>query len=280
MKRVNAQSLFSYAIFLLSVSVALLSQAGWKDAPDWNGTPPFVQEYPNEHQFLAACRQGRPDIAAYWLGHDDFDPDREFSNGWVKKLKYQRVISKMSGLFVAAARGHKAVVEMLINAKANVNKACDDDKGKGMTPLVIASYYGHNDVVQLLIEKGADLNKSTKGATALVMAGQNGYPDIVRALVEAKANPLLSGDFFDPRPLTSARVQRFRVLQWREPERYAAYTSAIKILKSSEKIWNDQEKVLAEVNGNAGCLDGPCDIVKHNILEPLMRQMSLGNKVH
>ena len=48
---------------------------------------------------------------------------------------------------MAVMEGHDAIVELLIAAKADVNKA--DDKSK--TPLWVAADNGHDAIVELLI---------------------------------------------------------------------------------------------------------------------------------
>ncbi len=113
MKRVGAQCLFSYAVFFLCLSVVLFARAEeWWEAPDWRPTPndeeAFVQDYPDEHQFLAACRQGRVDVMEYWLSQKGFKPNDEFIRG----CRGDRV----SGLWVASQKGHTAGVKLLIKA--------------------------------------------------------------------------------------------------------------------------------------------------------------------
>ena len=58
-------------------------------------------------------------------------------------------------LFVAAQHGHMHVVERLIAARADVNKACT---GYGVTPLYMATQWGHALVVERLIAARADVN--------------------------------------------------------------------------------------------------------------------------
>ena len=52
----------------------------------------------------------------------------------------------------AAAAGHTKIVELLIQAGANVNLR---DK-LGFTPIASAAYAGYGEIVQLLIDAGAD----------------------------------------------------------------------------------------------------------------------------
>ncbi|KAK7498759.1 hypothetical protein BaRGS_00009851, partial [Batillaria attramentaria] len=70
-------------------------------------------------------------------------------------------------LHEAANHDHKALVELLLDAGADIN-----DRGgelcNGITPLIDAASCGNMDVVQLLIKRGANtLAKDTNGSTAL-----------------------------------------------------------------------------------------------------------------
>ncbi len=182
MKRVGAQGLFSYAVFFLCLSVVLFARAGeWWEVPDWrptsNDEKAFVQDYPDEHQFLAACRQGRVDVMAYWLSQKGFRPNDEFISGCTG--------NKVSGLRVASQEGHTDGVKLLIKAGADLNEARND----GATPLYMASQNGHNKVVAILLKAGADLNQGTDdGVTPLYIASQNGHVEVVEILVKAGAD--------------------------------------------------------------------------------------------
>ena len=60
--------------------------------------------------------------------------------------------SGKSALFLAAAEGYLGIVEALLAADADVNRARDN----GCTPLYILSQNGHLNVVQALLTAGAD----------------------------------------------------------------------------------------------------------------------------
>ena len=59
-------------------------------------------------------------------------------------------------LYSAARDGHEAVVRLLIEAGADVNKAVAD----GVTSLYVAAQNGHEAVVLALIQAGGDVNKA------------------------------------------------------------------------------------------------------------------------
>ncbi len=181
MKRVDAQGLFSYAVFFLCLSVVLFTRAGeWWEAPDWrptsNDEKAFVQGHPGEHQFLAACRQGRVDVMEYWLSQKGFRPNDEFISGCTG--------NKVSGLRVASDCRHNDGLKLLIKAGADLNQAGDD----GATPLFMASQNGHAEVVEILVKAGADLNQGLDGETPLYIASQNGHNKVVAILLKAGAD--------------------------------------------------------------------------------------------
>lgn len=92
---------------------------------------------------------------------------------------------KHTALIWASKNGHKAIVEFLIKAGANVNAKANN----GYTALIFASANGHKDIVELLIKAGAIVNdKSSFGNTALMLASEDGYKDIVELLIKANAN--------------------------------------------------------------------------------------------
>ncbi len=181
MKRVGAQGLFSYAVFFLCLSVVLFARAGeWWEAPDWRPTSSdekaFVQGLPGEHQFLAACRQGRVDVMEYWLSQKGFRPNDKFISGYTGK--------KVSGLRMASDCGHNDGLKLLIKAGADLNQATDD----GATPLFIASQEGLVEVMEILVKAGADLNQTWNGATPLFKASHGGHVEVVEILVKAGAD--------------------------------------------------------------------------------------------
>jgi serine/threonine-protein phosphatase 6 regulatory ankyrin repeat subunit B len=73
-------------------------------------------------------------------------------------------------LHLAAAKGQKEVVELLLTHNAHVN--AKDDSGE--TPLFHAVRFGNKDIVELLLDHGADVNAKDKdGATALDVAAKS-----------------------------------------------------------------------------------------------------------
>jgi ankyrin repeat protein len=77
-------------------------------------------------------------------------------------------------------KGHLPVVERLIAAGADVDKATTDD---GSTPLFMAALNGHTAIVVMLLKSGAD--KSIRGwgdETPLEAAEDQGHAAVVALL--------------------------------------------------------------------------------------------------
>ena len=80
-------------------------------------------------------------------------------------------------LHYATRKGNRDVAEMLLHGGADPDLATREE---GWTPLHIASYYGHKDVVQLLLKTGAyPSNVTVNGRTPLSLALIRGHADIV-----------------------------------------------------------------------------------------------------
>ncbi len=255
-----------------------------------------MQNYPDEHQFLAACRQGRVDVMEYWLSQQGFSPNDEFIRG----CRGERV----SGLWVASQKGYTDGVKLLIKAGADLNQPRDD----GATPLFMASQNGHAEIAKILVDAGADLNQTWNGATPLFMASQNGHAEIAKILVNAGADlnqtwngetPLFQasqdghvevveilvkagadptrkwhyGFFLTQSPLTTARNAR-PLLKRMNPEKHARYDQIIEILKSAVKVRENQK--IARSTGTTVYFDPAVDRAEmKNTVTPLMGRLSL-----
>ena len=91
-----------------------------------------------------------------------------------------------NALMIAALRGHRSVVEILIKRKAQVNKP-------GWTPLHYAATNNGTHapaMVRLMLDRYAYIDAaSPNGTTPLMMAAQYGHRDVVKLLLEEGADP-------------------------------------------------------------------------------------------
>ena len=90
-----------------------------------------------------------------------------------------------TALFAACANGRKVVVELLIDANADVNRLRGLD---GATPLMTASQNGHADIVNILLERGAKMKRTAKGLYSLICAALYGHIEVVKLLYRHMAD--------------------------------------------------------------------------------------------
>uniref|UniRef100_A0A1A8IRR6 Ankyrin repeat and SOCS box-containing 3 n=3 Tax=Nothobranchius kuhntae TaxID=321403 RepID=A0A1A8IRR6_NOTKU len=85
-----------------------------------------------------------------------------------------------SACYLAAQRGHLAVVRLLLKAHADINQLTNDLS----CPLYAAVDNGHEDIVKLLVGKGAEVNRTHTSScwTCLHQAVYKGHSDMVRVL--------------------------------------------------------------------------------------------------
>ena len=89
-----------------------------------------------------------------------------------------------TSLFIAAQTGQLEVARLLLEAKADKDKATIH----GGTPVCVAAETGHSEVASLLLESKADKDKATiDGATQLFIAAETGHLEVPRLLLDAKA---------------------------------------------------------------------------------------------
>lgn len=133
-------------------------------------------------------------------------------------LKHAKTENSQTVLMIAARKGHVAIVEALLRAKADVNarnkegetalhvaafegrtdavkallaKGADANAkdNNGVAPLMAAAYKGHKDTAEAFLAKGADVNaKDNKDETALMQAARQGHVDLVQGLLTKGAD--------------------------------------------------------------------------------------------
>ena len=118
--------------------------------------------------------------------------------------------SEDTALGWAAYRGHLTIVEGLLAAGADMNKAND----WGGTPLYRAAEKGHIQIAQALIDAGADMNKANDDDwTPLNAAAHEGHIEIVQALIDAGANKDRTNNSGDTPLMWSAKKGHIEVVQ-------------------------------------------------------------------
>ena len=89
-------------------------------------------------------------------------------------------------LATAAALGHVATMDVLLEGGASANAATGPD---GRTPLIAAAEAGSSEAVELLLSVGAAVDaKRADGATAACAAAAGGHGDVLRRLLDAGAD--------------------------------------------------------------------------------------------
>ena len=110
-------------------------------------------------------------------------------------------------LHVAANRGHKEVVELLIANGADVNAKGVDE----WTPLHGVVDYGNEEIVALLIAEGADVNAKDKyESTPLHIAATMSRKEIIKLLIAKGADMNAKND--------EGRTPLDEAVEWDKPE--------------------------------------------------------------
>ena len=94
-------------------------------------------------------------------------------------------MSEFNGFLYAINKGDENIVQILIEAGANVNIQNKD----GWAPLFFAVDKGYENIVNILLSKGADVNiQNFNGSTPLFYAVDIGYENIVKKLLSKGAD--------------------------------------------------------------------------------------------
>lgn len=91
-------------------------------------------------------------------------------------------------LCLAAQRGHRTIVCLLLEQRHDPNSRCKIDDSFNVTPLHLAIVNGHADIVKELLKAGADpkaemSNGNVDGITTLHLAVQSGCVEIIDVLL-------------------------------------------------------------------------------------------------
>ena len=159
----NRYSAFTTAAFYNAVNAmrVLMTEGGIKS-----------ESTEAESALRLAARQGKADSLRFLIQADvDFENDGG-ENG-------------NTPLMWAATEGQQETTDILINARADLNK----QNSRGETALMLAAANSKRNTLRLLIRAGADLNLTDRsGKTALRHAIENGHKDTRKELEKAGAN--------------------------------------------------------------------------------------------
>ena len=114
-------------------------------------------------------------------------------------------------LILAAKKGSKAIVELLLANKADPNIS----NHRGNTALMFAARNRHMEIVKLLIDNKADLNIKTDqyGETALMLAAKGGHTDIAKLLIANKADPNIKSRMKETALFYAARGRHMEIVK-------------------------------------------------------------------
>lgn len=105
----------------------------------------------------------------------------------IKMLRESGAVNSIAGkrMLIAIAENNIPAFHGALDEYGDVNFA----DGNGNTPLIVAAAYGHREVVRILIEMKANLEAVDRdGYTALFYAAQENHTVILEQLIAAKAN--------------------------------------------------------------------------------------------
>ena len=127
----------------------------------------------NDETLVIACRNGHQSVVERLMRKHGFD----MSNG--------------KAINAAAASGNEKILIHLLELQGSTFSV----QSNGHVPLSLASASGHGAIVEILCQRGAPINKKvdSSGKTALSAAASNGHDPLVRYLLAKRARPLATG---------------------------------------------------------------------------------------
>mmetsp|Transcript_34805 Transcript_34805/g.75895 ORF Transcript_34805/g.75895 Transcript_34805/m.75895 type:complete len:228 (-) Transcript_34805:86-769(-) len=127
--------------------------------------------------FRSAVERGDAETVEELLSSHPFLPTHRMSDG-----------SSWTVLMLAAYSGQAAFAEKF--TKGGRMPRIEERDPNGFQAIMLAALRGHRDIVQILLDKKAEVNvKDETGETPLMKASAAGHQDVVQLLLEAQADP-------------------------------------------------------------------------------------------
>ena len=135
----------------------------------------LIEKKENEKKLYDASKEGNTEVVRKLISHLRVDVNFVVLKSWYKTTP----------LSVAVSKGHKEVVNILLDAGALTTTTV----GYGYFPLHLAAYHGHIDIVTLLLDSGAEVDKANydSGRTPLHLAASEGYEEVLKLLLAGGA---------------------------------------------------------------------------------------------
>ena len=131
-------------------------------------------------EFLGACAEGDCDHVKEIVDKNEFTKELD-----LECISDHGEYRGQTGLVLAAKRGHRNIVVLLLERGCNA-EAVDND---GLTPLMHAALGGHVEVLDELIFAGVSVDRiAFCGYTALLLAASKGHALCLKRLLAAGAN--------------------------------------------------------------------------------------------
>lgn len=137
--------------------------------------PNLVDEERGDPGLIIAAREGSMRVFNVLINARNIDLNAKARNG-------------DNALMVAAFKGNRAAVELLLAKGAEVNRP-------NWTALHYAAASGSNEILQILLNKGADINAASPNKTTpLMMAAGEGHIMAVKILLDSGADLVRKND--------------------------------------------------------------------------------------